>query len=344
MFVLSTATFAQDGAKKVPPGVMPPGVVEVRFTDGGNLRMTIAEEFLELATAHGKLKIAVADIRRLELATRISESTRQLIERSIDNLGSPQFKLREKATADLLALREKAYSDVLKVAQSSQPEVAKRAKDVLEKIRAKVPPQRLRTRDKDLVFTADSTISGRLELASLNATTTQFGQVKLNLTDLAVIYFLASGAETELKLDGKYALNDEAWLDTQLDVNENTRLSIMASGEIDMYATGGYTGQYVGTPKGKKQWPGSNGLMYEPGTLIARVGETGKVFVVKDQYEDYAPATGRLYLRAAGNPYNVTTTGHYTIQITGGVPGGAAIAAPKSDPVPEPKGDEKKTP
>jgi hypothetical protein len=323
----TAAVSAQDSSKKAASNSSA-GKVEVRFADGGAMRMTIGEEYLELVTAHGKLKIAVAAIRRLDLATRIPETTLRQIDQAIIDLGSPQFNLREKASAELFAQAEKAYPSVLRAAKSSDAETAKRAKDLVVKIRDKVPPQRLRIRDKDVVYTSDSTISGRLELAHFNASTQQFGSVQLKLMDVASMYFLGDGAEVELKLGGRYALNDEVWLDTQIEVTENGSITITASGEIDMYATGGYFGQYVGTPKGKKAWPGSSGLPLEPGTLIGRIGESGKVFTIKDHFEEAAPATGRLYLRAAGNPYNVTTAGEYTIKIHGGVWSSSAKANP----------------
>jgi hypothetical protein len=328
----TAAASGQDGAKKAASGGSA-GNVEVRFADGGAMRMTIGEEHLQLVTPHGTLKIAVADIRRLDLATRIPETTLRQIELLIIDLGSPQFNMREKAGAELLALAEKAYPAVVRAAQSSDAETAKRAKDLAAKIRARVPAQRLRIREKDVVYTTDSTISGRLELGHFAARTQQFGSVQLKLMDVASMYFLGDGADVELKLGGRYALNDEVWLDTQIEVTENGSITITATGEIDMYATGGYTGQYVGTPKGKKAWPGSNGLPYEPGTLIGRIGESGKVFTIKEHFEESAPATGRLYLRAAGNPYNVTTLGEYTIKIHGGVWSSTAKAIP--DPPPD---------
>jgi hypothetical protein len=325
---------SQDAVKKADSEAPKPTSIEVRFTDGGVMRMTIAEEHLEFVTTHGKLKIAVSDIRRLDLAHRVSETTQRLIDESITNLGSAQFRLREKASADLFALKEKAYPAVLKAAQSKDTEVAKRAKELLEKIRERVPAQRLRFREKDVIYTSDSVITGRLELSGLNVSTQQFGTVQLKFADVAGLYFLNSGAETELKLDGRYALANEVWLDTGIDVTEHVRLTITATGEIDMYATGGYEGQYVGTPRGKKAWPGNTGLPLEPGTLIGKIGETGKVFVVKDQFEEPAPASGRLYLRAAGNTYSVQTSGHYTIKVYGGIPAVGGPAKGDEPPVP----------
>src|SRR5262245_12225471 len=247
--LLAASAAGQDGSKKVL-STSSAGAVEVRFADGGTMRMNIGEEFLELVTPHGKLKIAVTDIRRLDLATRIAETTLQKIDQAVADLGSPQFSVREKASAELLAQAEKAYPSVLRATKSPDLETAKRAKDLVAQIKAKVPAQRLRIREKDVVYTSDSTISGRLELGFFTAKTQQFGSVQLKLMDVASMYFLGTGAEVELKLGGRYALNDEVWLDTQIEVTENGSITITASGEIDMYATGGYTGQYVGTPKG----------------------------------------------------------------------------------------------
>jgi len=327
--LLVHGAFAQD-SKPISADVSK-NPVEVRFTDGGQMRMTIADEFLELTTNHGKLKIAVANIRRIELASRLSEAHQKLIEQSIADLSSPQYKTREKATAELIALKEKAYPAVVKISQSSDAEVAKRAKEIIEKIRARVPASRLRWREKDVVYTIDSTITGRIEISGFQANTQQFGPVQLKLPDVLGMHFNA-GTEIEVTLDGRYAMNTEAWLDTGVDVTEHVNLTITASGEIDMYATDGYVGQYVGSPRGKKAWPGNTGLPYEPGTLVARIGETGSVFVVKDQYDSFAPASGRLYLRAAGNPYNVKTTGSYSIKISGGIPAVGGAPQPAATP------------
>src|SRR5262245_51120757 len=173
VLVVPTLNWAQESPKKAE--AVSAGAVEVRFADGGSMRMNISEDYVDLVTPHGKLRIATAEIRRIDMATRIPEATQRLIEQSIANLGSPQYKLREKASNDLIAQKERSYPAVHRVSQSKDAEIAKRAKDVLEKIRELVPAQRLKFRDKDVVFTSDSTISGRLELNSFSATTQQFG-------------------------------------------------------------------------------------------------------------------------------------------------------------------------
>lgn len=160
-----------------------PGAVEVAFTDGSNLKLLLREEKIALATPHGKLNIAVADIQRIEFATRLSEEDDKRIRTAISDLGSTEFSKREAASARLLKLREKAYPALLRAARNKDLEVAHRARELIQQIVNSVPAQLLANRPKDVVYTADSMIAGRIEAASLKAHTSQFGAVLLKLAD-----------------------------------------------------------------------------------------------------------------------------------------------------------------
>jgi hypothetical protein len=48
-----------------------PGAVEIHFTDGRKLKVTLADERVELTTPFGKLVIPVAAIHRIKFASRI---------------------------------------------------------------------------------------------------------------------------------------------------------------------------------------------------------------------------------------------------------------------------------
>lgn len=159
------------------------GAVEVAFTDGSNLKMILREEKIALVTPHGKLLIAAADIQRIEFATRVSEEDGKRIHTAIHDLGSTEYSKREAASAELLKLREKGYPELLRAAEQKDLEVVRRAKDLIEQIHAGVPAEQLRVRPKDVVYTADSMIAGRIEGASFKAHTSQFGDVQLKLAD-----------------------------------------------------------------------------------------------------------------------------------------------------------------
>src|SRR5207302_1418178 len=65
------------GDEKAPPPLAkpadssaPPSDMEMRFTDGSSLRLTLREERLELVTPYGKLQLPVADVQRVDFASR----------------------------------------------------------------------------------------------------------------------------------------------------------------------------------------------------------------------------------------------------------------------------------
>jgi hypothetical protein len=161
-----------------------PGAVEVHFNDGGILKLTLKDERIELITPYGKLLVPVADVRRIEFATRVPEADLKRVAAAIANLGSADFPVREAATAELLKLREKAYSALLRAAKDENPEVARRAEGLLEKIRDTVPEEQLETRPHDVIYTEHSKIAGRISEPALKANTTQFGELHVKLSDM----------------------------------------------------------------------------------------------------------------------------------------------------------------
>jgi hypothetical protein len=139
---------------------------------------------VEFVTPYGRLSVPVADIRRIDFATRLDDDATKRIEEAIPNLAHQQFARREAASAELFKLREKAYPALLEAARSKDPEVVQRANDLLDRIRDAVPADQLEVRKFDVVQTADSKFSGRIEGAALKAASAQFGDVRLKLVDL----------------------------------------------------------------------------------------------------------------------------------------------------------------
>lgn len=173
------------------------GEVEIRFLDDSKVKMTLRDERLELATPYGHLGIPIADIQRIDFATRTSEELLRRIDNAVANLGSPQFQLREEASADLLQLREKGYQAILRAAKLKDPEVTRRAEQLIEKIRESVSEDMLEVRRQDVIYTADSKISGQIETAVLKATTFQFGEVQMRVADMRGLRTLGSEPDGE---------------------------------------------------------------------------------------------------------------------------------------------------
>jgi hypothetical protein len=172
-----------------------PGAVEVRCTDNSILKLIIRDDKLPLTTPYGKLTIPVAEIQRIEFATRIAEEDAKRIEAAIAKLDHTQFKEREAATAELMALGIKAYPALLKAAKHTDAEVVRRAEELLAKIRDSVPEDQLVVRERDVIQTEHSKIAGHIDLKTLKVSTAQFGDQQLKLAD--VCFARSLGLEPE---------------------------------------------------------------------------------------------------------------------------------------------------
>jgi hypothetical protein len=161
-----------------------PGPFEVRFTDNGTLKLTVRDEHVEVITRYGRLQVPVADIRRIEFATRIPDDIAQRAEDAAGKLGHADFKQRQAATAELRNLREKAYPALLKAAKSSDQEVARRAEELLEWLQTTLTEEQLQVRPQDIVYTDDMKVAGRIAGLTLKVQTQQFGEQQVKLADL----------------------------------------------------------------------------------------------------------------------------------------------------------------
>jgi hypothetical protein len=169
-----------------------PGGVEVLFTDNSSMKLSLKEQAIDLTTPYGRLIIPVADIHRVELAMRIPDDVAQRIDSAIAGLGDPDFRTRQASSNELMSLKQKAYSALLKATEHSDPEVATRAKEIIAKIRAGLPPDLLEVRHHDVIYTATSKFAGRIQMTSVKVHTFQFGEQLLKLSDVHHIRSLSA--------------------------------------------------------------------------------------------------------------------------------------------------------
>jgi len=168
-----------------------PLVVEVRFTDNSQIRLTSRTDNITLTTRYGALTIPVAEISQIEFATRVPDEINKRIETAIKNLGSKEFKDRELAKAELTKLGAFAYPALLAAANTEDPEVKHAIEELITTIKENVPEEALEVRRHDVVHTRDSKITGTIETNVFKATTVPFGEVQCKLADMRSLRSLA---------------------------------------------------------------------------------------------------------------------------------------------------------
>lgn len=192
---LSSAIVRADQPREEPAAKN--GKMEVRFTDNSVMKLSFKDDRIAITTPYGKLTIPVVDIQRIDVGLRIPVDAAKRIEAAVADLGSPEFKKRQAASAILLVFREKGYPAIVKASKSMDAEVANRAEELIKKINETVPAELLKTRDFDVIHTETSKISGKIEAATLKADSIQFGEVQLKLADV----FVVSVKSTDPQLD-----------------------------------------------------------------------------------------------------------------------------------------------
>lgn len=180
-----------DEPKKGEPPAAEPAAVELRFTDGGLLKMTLLEDQVEIMTAAGKKTVRLADVRKVELSLRHPEGEAKLIEAAIRGLGSKVFKERERASADLLRRGLRAYPAVLAATKDGDAETRRRATAIIFKLKESLPEDLFEIRTSDLLYTNEGKLTGKIGQESWKASSAQFGVVQVKLADVARAVSLA---------------------------------------------------------------------------------------------------------------------------------------------------------
>jgi hypothetical protein len=155
--------------------------MEARFTDGSILKLRLLDAQLRLKTAYGDLQIPMAEVRKIDFATRISDDLSHQIAVAVGELGHDDYDVREAASKMLAGFGAAAYPALLQAAEHSDLEVVHRAEKLLSSIRETLPAEQYEVRADDVIHTAKSKIVGQIDTATLRVGTEPFGKQELKL-------------------------------------------------------------------------------------------------------------------------------------------------------------------
>jgi hypothetical protein len=287
-------------------------IAEVRFADGSIVRMTMLQDQLDVMTRYGKLSIPIGDIRRIEFGMHMPGGMGEQIAASIRQLGSDVYRDREGAGKELLQAGHWACPSLHKACKSTDPETAQRAGQILKQISEKTSPELLRLKEDDVIHTNEFTVVGKIASPTLKAQSPHFGDVSLKLCDLRALHVRQQCNTGEWVVDaGKYGCEPNQWLETNVTVDPSMRLVVVVNGQIDLWPQ--TPGQYLASPKGYNAV--GKGGPFMAGSLIGRVGESGKPFLIGERFESAVGEEGKLYLHIVPSPWNAPSIGSYHVRI-----------------------------
>lgn len=282
------------------------------YNDGSVVRVTMRDSHLKVSTKYGLLTIPMSDIRQIDFGWHVATELEKDIHASIKQLGSDAYKQREDAKQHLTGAGLTAYPILMKTIPHSDLEVSQRIAQLLKGLADKHPPEELSRPDKDVIRAAAFDVTGRIQATGLHAYSESFGEVTLALPKLRKLCLLAAGDSVELVVDAaKYGSAADQWLDAGTVVGSNLRLIVRSEGQVDLWPQG--PGQYMTGPKGYSTAGKDSTFM--AGTLLGRIGTSGKAFVVGEQFDGIPTHEGRLFLHIVPSPWNNASTGTYRVRI-----------------------------
>jgi hypothetical protein len=285
---------------------------EVRLNDGSLVRMTVLQDMVDIQTKYGKLSIPLKDVRRIEFGLHLPEGIEPRIEQAMRKIGSETYKEREEGMKQLGTLGAFAYPSLQRAAQSKDLEVVKRATLAMKRIDDRLAPEQLRLKTEDTIQTTEFTIGGRIASPSIKVHSDTFGECDLKLSQLRSLHQRGQVRDIELLVDAaQHGSATDQWLDTGLTLDSNLRLVIGSEGQVDLWPQG--PGQYVTGPKGYST--AGKGGIHMAGTLLGKIGENGKVFIIGEQYEGVPSGEGKLFVHIVPSPWNNASTGNYRVRV-----------------------------
>lgn len=296
-----------------------------RLIDDSQIKIEITEPTITIATKYGKLDIPTAEIKRLEIGLRYPAGIEAQLEKAIRDLGNDAFGVRDAAEKKILAYQELALPAIRSAMKDSDKEISSRAKRMFEQLQTSLPEEKFQRKTSDLIVTDEFTARGKIELTELQIRSKIFGSAKLALHEIRNARGISSQDNSELTIDAaQYGKpNRSAWLDSNIDIDNENNLLIEASGQVDLLPQN--PGQMLcgptGFPNNEMSYRNPNGttLRVSNGALLGRIGANGPMFVVGGRYKIARPAeSGRLYLQVAPSSNGNDPSGSYKVKITQG--------------------------
>ncbi len=286
----------------------------VRLRDGTHLNVTILDESFTVTTRYGKQVIPLEDIRRIAFGLHYPLGSEKRIGDALGMLSSSAYTERESATRHLLEEKHFAYPLLKKASEQTTGdlEFSNRAKTILGRIRKKYPSDLLSIADDDAVETIYFPVVGRLSGTALSVHSEHLGELSLKFSAIKDIFNVGETADQEITVDAiKHGSDVSQWLETNVSVNRHIKLVITANGQVDLWPQG--PGQYLTAPKGYTT--AGKGSAFMAGSLVAKIGESGKPFLIAESHEGNFAEEGKLFLQITPSPWNNVSTGSYRVRI-----------------------------
>jgi hypothetical protein len=219
----------------------------------------------------------------------------------VEQLGAEEYDLREDAMAQIRKLGAAAVPALKEYLNAEDEEVKSRVEKLIEELEEEEEePEEDEVAytpikgDEDEVVTRQFTAMGTIIEKSFDVKT-RYGQLVFNREDIVgVIFQEPLVLKKTFQLGGQHLAGKDQWLDTGVELEKEEEFELAATGTITIQNYGNTACGPEGTTNISSRYE-----KFPTGSLVAKVGQSGKPFLVGSEYKGKAEAKGKLFLGIA---------------------------------------------
>ena len=323
-----SAEEAKDEAPEQEPVAKPPikiddQLIQLELWDGSQISGKVQASTIPVETSFGRLDVPVGRIQKILPGLDSYPDLKQRIQRLVDSLADKDFDVRESAQRELLDMGLLVVNLLDQWRVDGTAEQKKRLGEIKTELLAmsddleesgEADSERILI-GKDTIVTDEFTIVGTIDRTEF-LLKTKFGDLQVTLADIKsgdrTVFGLAKSIRKTVKVAAEAFFQREP-ANTRIRLKRGDRVSIRASGNV-RWTNWNQTSTPTGL-SGQGNYQGINS-----GTLVARIGPTGKLIKIGDKADFIASGNGTLYLGIAiqdnyANQSSYRWTGSYSAKV-----------------------------
>lgn len=274
--------------------------------DGTRLAGVPQAANIQIKTVYGLLTVPMSELVKIRFCSSLDSGLSEKIAKLIQQLGHEEFDLREDASEQLEAIGVPALKALDAAQKSEDEEIKARAEKLVARLDESIEePDESDIHlvplegEEDEVETLEFTIKGKIEEKSF-LVKTRYGSLDFNRSDILSIVF-QEPLVTKLSFDvpGNTFAEKNKWFDSQADLAEGEEFKLRSSGTIILASLNGTKCGPDGTRSVNRTSTSSAFKSFPTGSLVGKIGKTGKPFLVGSDYSGVVEKKGRLFLGMA---------------------------------------------
>ena len=274
--------------------------------DGTRLAGVPQATSIQIKTVYGLLTVPMSELVKIRFCSSLDSGLSEKIAALIQQLGNEEFDLREDASEQLEAIGVPALKALETAQKSEDEEIKARAEKLVARLDESIEePDEEELHlvplegEEDEVETLEFTIKGKIEEKGF-LVKTRYGSLDFKRSDILSIVF-QEPLVTKLSFDvpGNTFAEKNKWFDSQADLAEGEEFKLRSSGIIILASLKGTRCGPDGTRAVNRTSTSSAFKSFPTGSLVGKIGKTGKPFLVGSEYSGTVEKKGRLFLGMA---------------------------------------------